>query len=71
VPLLLSLWVFAEFVAGVRMLYDFGRVTRVPMPRALAFGLGVPLALSVVFGLGVWWVAQPELAFLLHLATRQ
>jgi hypothetical protein len=70
-PLLLSLWALAEFTAGVRMLYDFGRVTRVPMPRALALGLGVPLVLGVVLGLGTWWVAQPELSFLWHLATRQ
>lgn len=71
VPLLLSLWVLAEFVAGVRMLYDFGRVTRVPMPRALVLGLGVPLALGVAVGVGTLLVAQPELSFLWHLATRQ
>jgi hypothetical protein len=70
VPLLLSLWALAELVAGVRMLYDFGRVTRVPMPRALALGLGGPLVIGAVLSFGVWWVAQPELSFLWHLATR-
>ncbi|MEP0547116.1 MAG: hypothetical protein ABJF88_09295 [Rhodothermales bacterium] len=71
VPLLLSLWAFAELVAGVRMLYDFGRVTRVPMPRALVLGLGVPLVLALVLGAGAFLVARPELSFLWHLATKQ
>lgn len=71
VPLLLSLWAVAELVAGVRMLYDFGRLTRVPMPRALALGLGVPLVLGVVLGIGLWWAVRPELSFLWHLAMRQ
>ena len=71
VPLLLSLWLLVEFVAGVRMLYDFGRVTRVPMPRALLLGLGVPLVLLAALSVGVLVVAQPELSFLWHLATKQ
>lgn len=71
VPLLLSLWALAEFVASVRMLYDFGRVTRVPMPRALVLGLGVPLILAAVLGVGALIVALPELSFLWHLATMQ
>ena len=71
VPLLLSLWALAELVAGVRMLYDFGRVTRVPMLRALVLGLGVPLILAAVLVLGLILVARPELSFLWHLATRQ
>ena len=71
VPLLLSLWAFAELAAGVRMLYDFGRVTRVPMSRALVLGLGVPLVLALVLGAGAFLVARPELSFLWHLATKQ
>ncbi len=71
VPLLLSLWVLAEIVAGVRMLYDFGRVTRVSMPRALVLGLGVPFVFAIALGVGALLVAQPELSFLWHLATRQ
>ena len=50
-PLLLTFWALIELVAAVRMLYDFGRVTRVPMPRALLVGFGVPLGLFVVFAL--------------------
>jgi hypothetical protein len=70
-PLLLSLWLLAEFVAGVRMLYDFGRVARVPMPRSLALGLGVPLVVTAALGLGALVVARPELSFLWNLATKQ
>ena len=71
VPLLLSLWALAEFAASVRMLYDFGRVTRVSMPRALVLGLGVPMVLAAALGLGAFLVARPELSFLWHLATKQ
>ena len=71
VPLLLALWVAVEFVAGVRMLFDFGRVTRVPLPRAVGLGLALPLALVVLAGLGLFVAVQPEVAFLWNLATRQ
>ncbi len=71
VPLLLAGWGLAEIVAAVRMLYDFSRVTRVPMPRALVLGLGVPTALLALGGLLATTAARPELAFLWNLATKQ
>lgn len=71
VPLLLALWLVIEFVASVRMLFDFGRVTRVPILRAVGLGLAVPLALLTALGLGLFVAVQPELAFLWNLATRQ
>ncbi len=71
VPGLLSLWVLAEFASSVRVLYDFGRVTRVSMPRALVLGLGVPLGLTAIFGVVALLSVQPELTFLWHLATKQ
>lgn len=71
VPLLLALWLAVEFVAGVRMLFDFGRVTRVPILRAVGLGLIVPLGLLVVLGLGLLVAVQPELAFLWSLSTKQ
>jgi hypothetical protein len=70
VPALLGVWLVAEVVAGARMLYDFGRVTRTPMPRAVAVGLGAPLAVLLVVTAAVLVIRGPELGFLWHLATR-
>ena len=71
VPLLLALWLTIEFVASVRMLFDFSRVTRVPVLQAVGIGLAVPLGLLAVAGLGLFVAVQPELAFLWNLAMRQ
>lgn len=71
VPFLLLAWLAIEFVAGVRMLFDFARVARVPVLRAVGVGALVPLGLFLVVGLGMLALAQPELAFLWNLATRQ
>ncbi len=71
VPLLLAAWGLAEAVAAARMLYDFGRVTRVPMPRALVRGLGAPLALGAAAWALAFVAVRPEVAFLWNLATKQ
>ncbi len=71
VPLLLTAWLLIEAVAAVRMLFDFSRVTRVPMPRALLLGLGAPLGVIAALWLVAFVAVRPELAFLWHLATRQ
>ncbi len=71
VPFVLAAWVLIELVAGVRMLYDFSRVTRVPMPRALVLGLGVPLGILAALWVFALVAVRPELTFLWHLATRQ
>lgn len=70
VPLLLGLWFAVEVVAAVRMLFDFGRVTRVPLPRAVLAGFGVPLLLGLGVVLVVLVVARPEAAYLWNLAMK-
>jgi len=69
-PALLGVWLVAEIIAGARMLYDFARVSRVPMPRATLVGLGVPLALLAVAALGILITGGAQVGFLWHLATR-
>lgn len=70
VPWLLGLWLLVEAYAGIRMLYDYGLVTRVPMPRAIVAGVGVPLLVGIALVAGVALAAGPEVTFLWHLATR-
>ena len=69
VPLLV-LGIVAEVWAGYRTMSDFAYVARVPYPRAIGIGFGLPF-LVIVAGLLVFAiVAQAEAGFLLHLATR-
>ncbi len=69
-PWIVGFWLAAEFVAGPRMLYDYGKVTRVPMGRAVGFGLLVPFVLGAVLIMVMLTAAGPEGAFLWHLITR-
>ncbi len=69
-PFLLGLGALVETVAGYRMLLDFASVARVPAPRALGLGFGVPF---LVVAAALFWLslaAAPEAAFVWHLATR-
>ncbi len=68
--LLLGGWVAVEVIAGVRMLYDFGRVARVPMPRAAGLGFVVPAGVIALVVAAFAVFAGPELAFLWNLATK-
>lgn len=70
-PFLIGLWVLVEAVAAVRMLFDFSRVTRVPLLRAVLLGLGAPLGVIAAISVVALVAVGPELAFLWHLATRQ
>jgi len=69
-PTLLLAWLVAEVLAAGRMLYDFGRVTRVPPGRALGLGFAAPVGLAFVLLALALLRAGPEIAFLWHLATR-
>ena len=71
VPVLLGLWLVVEVVAALRMLFDFARVTRVPVLRGVVAGFGVPLLLGALVALGVLVAARPEAAYLWNLAMRQ
>jgi hypothetical protein len=70
IPALLGLWAAIEFVAAARMLYDYGRVSRVPMPRAILAGMGVPLLILAGIAAVLFATAGPDLTFMWHLATR-
>lgn len=69
-PWLLGLWVVIEVVALPRMLYDYARIARVPMGRAVGAGMGVPVVLVTAAALAATMAAGPQLSFLWHLATR-
>jgi hypothetical protein len=70
VPWLIWIWVAVEFIAMARMLYDYSRVTRVPMPRAIVLGMAAPIGLALVALLTFVMVSGPEFAFLWNLAMR-
>lgn len=70
-PIVLGIGVVAEVLAGFRMSLEFARVIRVPVPKAVLMGFGLPLlAISVLIG---WGLAMTDdtVAFLWHVATRE
>ena len=69
-PALIGIVLLAEVVAGYRMMLDLTAVTRIPPPRALLLGFGVPfvLFLAALVALGV--AASAEASYVWHLATR-
>ena len=69
VPLLVA-GIVAEIWAGYRTMTDFAYVSRVPYPRAVGIGFGLPLLLLAAGLVAFAVVAQAEAEFLLHLATR-
>jgi hypothetical protein len=69
-PWLVGGWALLEVYGMIRMLYDFSKVARVPMQRAIVTGLGVPLAFFAVLFIAISLAAGPNLTFAWHLATR-
>ena len=69
VPLLVA-GIAAEVWASFRTMSDFAYVSRVPTPRAVGIGFGLPFLLVAAALVAFAVMAQAEAGFLLHLATR-
>ena len=67
---LLTFGIVAEVWAGYRTMSDFAYVSRVPYPRAVGIGFGLPFLIIAAGLLVLGVVVQAEAEFLLNLATR-
>lgn len=70
VYVLLAAWALTVLYAGLRTLYDYMAITRVPAHILLVAAMGNPVVLLLVVGCFVALEHRTRVAFLLHLALR-